>query len=734
MGAKVARQGILVPIRRRGKLHLRHARVIYSVLPTDTLRSSNGGLSRNKSTRKPEPRYTPLPVGANPRILCLDGGGIRGIVQLEILRGIEHALGDHIPAAAFFDLIVGSGTGGLIAMTLSMRGQTVNSCIDQFKTICDRAFRPKIKAAAPLVRSISSRLGSGRRYKSKSLYDVLQTTFGENSSLLESPTYFTPGSRVAVTSAHGAEQDPFLLANYPTPETLELRHEQDPHLKVWESVAAAVADPAYFPPFEHQTQTYLDGGLQCGNPAVLADKERRLLWPEAEDPDLFLSLGTGQHRLEVLQRLQKQSSSSPERDTPSARPVRPRMSRRWSLRKEEINVDEEKAWAAFKLDIMRHGFEEKGRYYLRLNPDLGKTPPANDNKQEIEHLQDNVRKGLQTSTKARALRNIAHRLVASSFYLDSRSTVTGEFGERAFSGTLACRFKYGSTQLRALGHILRDRAIDGFEPYFLIKPDAQSKYQSSKVVFTKEIIRVMIERGIFALPNISIPLQDEPRETTINLFFEPADTLEPEGFPISGFPDILDNTLTRQQSNLEKAARESNSNNNNNRRQRAQSHQPLNSSSAEHRSTSSFLSRAKSTSTVPSHVNYKRATYSHPITKATSPRVSLQSIIAEEHDESSGAFVERRSSQFWSYIGNRHMANSPELYSAEEIEKFAPGSPFVYGGGHARTGSVATDLFESEGLGYGGGGGFGSADLMWSPLEGRPERVVEMVRGDGNPP
>ena len=67
---------------------------------------------------KPEVKFPPLPVGACPRILSLDGGGIRGIVQLELLRGIEHALGDHIPASAFFALIFGTGTGGLIAMTL----------------------------------------------------------------------------------------------------------------------------------------------------------------------------------------------------------------------------------------------------------------------------------------------------------------------------------------------------------------------------------------------------------------------------------------------------------------------------------------------------------------------------------------------------------------------------------------------------------------------------------------
>ena len=35
-------------------------------------------------------------------------GGIRGILELEILRAIELALGDKIPIQAFFDLIVGT--------------------------------------------------------------------------------------------------------------------------------------------------------------------------------------------------------------------------------------------------------------------------------------------------------------------------------------------------------------------------------------------------------------------------------------------------------------------------------------------------------------------------------------------------------------------------------------------------------------------------------------------------
>ena len=35
-------------------------------------------------------------------------GGIRGIVELEVLRALEKSLGGRIPIQAFFDLIVGT--------------------------------------------------------------------------------------------------------------------------------------------------------------------------------------------------------------------------------------------------------------------------------------------------------------------------------------------------------------------------------------------------------------------------------------------------------------------------------------------------------------------------------------------------------------------------------------------------------------------------------------------------
>ena len=50
------------------------------------------------------------------RILCLDGGGIRGLVQMCILQEIENRTGKSV--TELFDWIVGTSTGGVIALTL----------------------------------------------------------------------------------------------------------------------------------------------------------------------------------------------------------------------------------------------------------------------------------------------------------------------------------------------------------------------------------------------------------------------------------------------------------------------------------------------------------------------------------------------------------------------------------------------------------------------------------------
>lgn len=51
------------------------------------------------------------------RVLCLDGGGIRGLVLISILLHIENAT--KVPIIHCFDWLAGTSTGGILALGLA---------------------------------------------------------------------------------------------------------------------------------------------------------------------------------------------------------------------------------------------------------------------------------------------------------------------------------------------------------------------------------------------------------------------------------------------------------------------------------------------------------------------------------------------------------------------------------------------------------------------------------------
>ena len=64
------------------------------------------------------PRDNPILAGmeGGSRLLFLDGGGIKGLSQIEALIQLEEATGRKI--TELFDWIVGTSTGGVIALAL----------------------------------------------------------------------------------------------------------------------------------------------------------------------------------------------------------------------------------------------------------------------------------------------------------------------------------------------------------------------------------------------------------------------------------------------------------------------------------------------------------------------------------------------------------------------------------------------------------------------------------------
>jgi patatin-like phospholipase/acyl hydrolase len=56
--------------------------------------------------------------GEMKRILAIDGGGIKGTFPASFLATVEDTIEDNI--ANYFDLIVGTSTGGIIALGLGL--------------------------------------------------------------------------------------------------------------------------------------------------------------------------------------------------------------------------------------------------------------------------------------------------------------------------------------------------------------------------------------------------------------------------------------------------------------------------------------------------------------------------------------------------------------------------------------------------------------------------------------
>src|SRR5262249_8610051 len=104
-------------------------------LDADGLRANHCRSSRSKTSEREGVMNDPSVWGdlrsryesRRPRcLLALDGGGIRGVMTLGILKRIEEAVGQ--PLWQYFDYIAGTSTGAIIAAALA-RGLTVDELL-----------------------------------------------------------------------------------------------------------------------------------------------------------------------------------------------------------------------------------------------------------------------------------------------------------------------------------------------------------------------------------------------------------------------------------------------------------------------------------------------------------------------------------------------------------------------------------------------------------------------------
>lgn len=233
------------------------------------------------------------------KLLALDGGGIRGLITLEILAEIENVLrevkrDDNFVLAEYFDYIAGTSTGAIIATGLSL-GMSVGEIRKFYVENAEKMF-----GQASILKRLLFYL-----YEAKELTKILQEVFGKESS----GEYSTLGTNrlktlLMLVMRNVNTDSPWPVSNNPLAKYNDRsRPDCNLNLPLWQLVRASTAAPTFFPAEEvtlgKQKFFFVDGGITpYNNPAfqlfLMATLEPyNLKWQTGENNMLLVSIGTG---------------------------------------------------------------------------------------------------------------------------------------------------------------------------------------------------------------------------------------------------------------------------------------------------------------------------------------------------------------------------------------------------------------------------------------------------------
>lgn len=200
--------------------------------------------------------------------------------------------------------------------------------------------------------------------------------------------------------------------------------------------ATSAAPPFFKNFFKDDTKgSYLDGALYHNCPVWVAHDERRRIWHDVADamPDILLSIGTGTNSPDGENGLPRRSTKSyqEEEELSSAKPKlksskgffpmdlwKTVMDRLGSLmRCNEI-------WNGFltETSMSRYGRQGAHRRLIRIDPDLRGKVPELDDVNEMRHLEKATNQYLRQIPPTARIREIAHRLIASTFFFEKDKT------------------------------------------------------------------------------------------------------------------------------------------------------------------------------------------------------------------------------------------------------------------------------------------------------------------------
>ncbi|XP_047957981.1 phospholipase A I-like isoform X2 [Salvia hispanica] len=267
------------------------------------------------------------------RILTMDGGGMKGLATVKMLKEIEKGTGKQIHE--LFDLICGTSTGGMLAVALGIKSMSLEKCEEIYKELGKLVFAEPVfkenEAATwrekldQLYKSSSQSFRvvvHGSKHSADQFEKLLKEMCAEEDGdlLIESAVKKVPKVFVVSTLVSVAPAQPFIFRNYQypvgTPELssavsenlinggqgvattgAQVGYKRNAYIGsckhlVWQAIRASSAAPYYLDDFSDGIYRWQDGAIVANNPTIFAIREAQLLWPDLKI-DCLVSIGCG---------------------------------------------------------------------------------------------------------------------------------------------------------------------------------------------------------------------------------------------------------------------------------------------------------------------------------------------------------------------------------------------------------------------------------------------------------
>lgn len=212
------------------------------------------------------------------RVLSLDGGGIKGVYSASFLAKMAEMLALPGPLADYFDLIVGTSTGGLLGLALALHKEpheTRDFYIQHGPTIFP-----------------SGRVKGGLLLRAKHIVYPKH-----DASVLESAVKRYIGEDTLLGDAKCALVVTTFNAATGRPVCFKTRHHddftEDHKMPAWAVAMATAAAPTFYRAFESDSGTdYIDGGVWANCPAMVGAIEAVHRFGALPSDVRILSVGT----------------------------------------------------------------------------------------------------------------------------------------------------------------------------------------------------------------------------------------------------------------------------------------------------------------------------------------------------------------------------------------------------------------------------------------------------------